>query len=156
MSIDLSLLLKDSSKEEIVSIFKDALEKSDEAPFWKEKILPLIDAMLSVLIALREQNLLFTPEGHTKDILDEELFLKWSDLISLRTLAFILEESNEKASLVRTDYKENNYTSIDLEILASYLNSYRVNLSDEGNLDFPVSNYNLHIGMVTVVKKLLK
>ena len=148
-------LLENSSKEEIVEVIKVALDNSDEAPFWKEKIVPLLEAVLSVLIPLREQKLLFTPEGKKVESLDLELFFKWCDLISLRTIAFILEESNEKNTLVRTEYKNNKYTAIDLEILASYLNSYRVNLSDEDNLDFPVSNYNLHIGMLTVVKKLV-
>ena len=155
MGINLSELLKTSSKEEIISTFVAALEKSDEAPFWKEKITPFIDAILSVLLPLNKQKLLFTPEGKKAEKLDIELFLKWCDLISLRTIAFILEESNEKKTLVRTDYKVSEYTLIDLEILASYLNSYRVNLSDESNLDFPVSNYNLHIGMITVIKKLM-
>lgn len=154
MNDKLSQLLKNKNKEEILDICKVALDNSEEAPFWKEKILPFLDAMLSVLLPLKEQNLLFTPEGRIVENLDSELFYLWTDLISLRTLAFILEQSNENEKLIRTDYIDVEYSKIDLEILGKYLSSYKVNLTEEDNLDFPVGNYNLHIGMVTIIKAL--
>jgi hypothetical protein len=147
-------LLSNASKEEILIEFTNRLEKSDEAPFWKEKILPFIDAILSVLLPLQEQKLLFTPEGKVQDKFTKELFYTWTDLISLRTLAFILEQSNEKNALIRTDYKNVSYEKIDLEVLGKYLSSYKVNLIDEDSIDFPVGNYNLHIGMLTIIKTL--
>lgn len=154
MTDKLSKLLQNNTKDEILEYISTALEKSDEAPFWKEKIVPFIDAILSVLLPLKEQNLLFTPEGNIEKELSSELFYKWTDLISLRTLAFTLELSNAQNKLLRTSYKDVSYEEIDLEILGKYLSSYKVNLTDEDHLDFPVGNYNLHIGMVTIVKSL--
>lgn len=156
MSKSLDELLKTASLDEILEEYSKALDKSEEEDFWKEKILPYIEATLSVLLPLREQNLLFTPEGRKVEQIDKEFFYRWSDLVCLRTMAFILEESNSKKQLVRTSYKDVSYETIDLEILAKYLNSYRVNLTDEDNLDFPVANYNLHTGMLTTIKTLIK
>ncbi|MAD42210.1 MAG: hypothetical protein CL623_07445 [Arcobacter sp.] len=154
MSDKLSELLQNNTKVEILKYIENALEKSDEAPFWKEKIVPFIDAILSVLLPLKKQNLLFTPEGKIKQNLDSTLFYEWTDLISLRTLAFTLELSNAQNKLLRTSYKDVEYKKIDLEVLGRYLSSYKVNLVDEDHLDFPVGNYNLHIGMVTIIKSL--
>lgn len=156
MSILLDELLKTASKEEILEEYSKALDKSEEEDFWKDKILPYVDATLSVLLPLRDQNLLFTPEGKKVEQIDKEFFYRWSDLVCLRTMAFIIEQSNEKGSLVRTDYKNVEYKTIDLKNLGEYLNSYRVNLTDEDNLDFPVANYNLHTGMLTTIKTLIK
>lgn len=156
MSISLDELLKTASKEEILEEYEKALDKSEEEDFWKDKILPYVEATLSVLLPLRDQNLLFTPEGRKVEQIDKEFFYRWSDLVCLRTMAFILEQSNEKNSLVRTDYKNVDYKVVDLKVLGEYLNSYRVNLTDEDNLDFPVANYNLHTGMLTTIKTLIK
>ena len=155
MNNKLNELLKKSNKQEILDAYKKALENSEEAPFWKEKIVPFVDAILSVLIPLKEQNLLFSPEGKIVKNLDSELFYAWTDLISLRTLAFTIEQSNQSETLLRTEYKDVNYSKINLEILGTYLSSFRVNLQDEDNLDFPVANYNLHIGMTTIIKTLI-
>jgi len=149
-------LLKNSSKEQIVEQYSKALDLSDEDDFWKEKILPYVDAVLSVILPLRDQKLLFTPEGRIVEEINKEFFYRWSDLICLRTMAFILEESNEKEQLVRTDYSDVKYEKIDLQILGEYLSSYRVNLTEEDSLDFPVANYNLHTGMLTTIKTLIK
>jgi len=154
MSDKLTELLQNNTKEEILEYIKSALEKSDEAPFWKEKIIPFVDAILSVLLALKKQNLLFNPEGNIEDSINSELFYKWTDLISLRTLAFTLELSNAQNKLLRTSYKDVVYEKVDLEVLGKYLSSYKVNLTDEDHLDFPVGNYNLHVGMATIIKSL--
>lgn len=149
-----SQLLENSSKEEILKEIENRLKNSDEKEFWKEKVIPFVDAVLSVLLPLREQNLLFNPEGKIKDKLDSELFFRWSDLVCLRILAFILQESNEKNQLMRTEYKDVAYQPIDLEVVAKYLTSNRIDLTDEDNLDFPVATYNLHTGINTIIKNL--
>ena len=149
-----SQILQNSSKEEILEEIENRLRNSDEKEFWKEKVIPFMDAVLSVLIPLREQNLLFNPEGKIKEKLDSELFFRWSDLVCLRILAFILQESNEKNELIRTEYKNINYDLIDLEVVAEYLTSNRIDLTDEDNLDFPVATYNLHTGINTIIKNL--
>jgi len=149
-----SQILQNSSKEEILKEIENRLKNSDEKEFWKEKVIPFVDSVLSVLLPLREQNLLFNPEGKIKEKLDSELFFRWSDLVCLRILAFILQESNEKNELVRTDYKDVKYEPIDLEIVAKYLTSNRIDLTNEDNLDFPVATYNLHTGINTIIKNL--
>lgn len=149
-----SQILQNSSKEEILKEIENRLKNSDEKEFWKEKVIPFVDAVLSVLLPLREQNLLFNPEGKEKDKLDSELFFRWSDLVCLRILAFILQESNEKNELVRTNYKDVKFEPIDLEIVAKYLTSNRIDLINEDNLDFPVATYNLHTGINTIIKNL--
>lgn len=151
----MTTLLKSGEQSAILGAISTALERSDEAPFWREKSVPLCEAILSVLIPLREQNLLFDPEGNHCSELTPELFLRWCDLFSLRTLAFTLAKSNNEGKLLRTKINTETYQPIDLEILGKYLSSYSVNLDNE-MVDFPVTNYNLHIGMTTLLTKILE
>ena len=155
MNDNFTKLLQNSSQEEIIKVLEDKLKNSEEPDFWKEKILPFTQAILSVLLPLKEQNLLFNPEGQIVNTIDSELFFRWSDLVCLKTLAFVIQESNEKNELVRTDYKNVEYKVINLEKLGVYLSSNRVNIIDEDSLDFPMSIYNLHQGMITIIKNLL-
>lgn len=50
---------------------------------------------------LQEQKLLFTPEGEEVDILNDQLFFRWADLVCLRVLYFIIKQSNERNELLR-------------------------------------------------------
>ena len=152
----LTQLLQNSSSEEILEILKDRLDKSDEADFWKEKIIPFTDAILSILIPLKKQDLLFNPEGKMVNELDSNLFFRWSDLVCLRILYFIIKQSNEKNELQRTEHQKRNYNKIEIEKLEKYLFSNRINITDEDILDFPVATYNLHIGVNSIIKNLLK
>lgn len=150
----ISSLFRSAEAPAILGAISTALERSDEAPFWREKSVPLSEAILSVLIPLREQKLLFDPEGTPKSELTAELFLRWCDLYSLKTLAFTLAKSNQEGKLLRTKIITDAYQPIDLEILGKYLSGYSVNLENE-MVDFPVTNYNLHIGMTTLLSKIL-
>lgn len=154
----MSTLLKSNNASAILAALSTALDRSDEAPFWRQKSLPFCEAILSVLVPLREQNLLFDPEGNHFPDLTPELFLRWCDLLSLRTLAFTLAKSNTEGKLLRTKLSpelSNTYQPIDLEILGKYLSGYSVNLENE-MVDFPVTNYNLHIGMTSLITKILE
>jgi hypothetical protein len=148
-------LLKSGESSAILGTVSSALDRSDEAPFWRQKSLPFCEAVLSVLIPLREQNLLFDPEGNPHTELTPALFIRWCDLLSLKTLAFTLAKSNDAGKLLRTKIDADSYQSVDLEILGKYLSSYSVNLSDEW-VDFPITNYNLHIGMTSLLTKILE
>ncbi|WP_294870567.1 hypothetical protein [Sulfuricurvum sp. RIFCSPLOWO2_12_FULL_43_24] len=151
-------LLKSGKSSAILGAVSTALDRSDEAPFWRQKSLPFCEAILSVLIPLREQNLLFDPEGNPQTELSPALFIRWCDLLSLKTLAFTLAHSNKEGKLVRTKLSPDlctTYQPIDLEILGTYLSSYTVNLNDEW-VDFPITNYNLHIGMASLITKILE
>lgn len=151
-------LLRSGESSAILGAVSAALERSDEAPFWRQKSVPFCEAILSVLIPLREQNLLFDPEGNPHSELTPALFIRWCDLLSLKTLAFTLAASNKEGKLVRTKLSAEacaTYSPIDLEILGKYLSGYSVNLNDEW-VDFPITNYNLHIGMTSLITKILE
>ncbi|WP_297440860.1 hypothetical protein [Sulfurimonas sp.] len=150
-------LFRNESVDAIVTEIEHELEQRNESPFWRDKVSPFSRAILSVLIPLREQGLLFTPEGKKVDELSPELFLDWSDFLSLKTLAFTLSHSNEAKKLLRTHLDNKScekYEPIDLSTLGSYLSRYTVDLENEG-LDFPIANYNLHQGVSNVIKSLL-
>ncbi len=150
-------LFKSADKETIVKTIADELQTRNESPFWGDKVAPFASAMLSVLIPLREQGLLFTPEGKKVDELTPELFFAWSDFLSLKTLAFTLALSNEADKLLRTSLDDTvceKYEAIELKELGEYLSKYSVNLERE-DLDFPIANYNLHQGVSNVIKSLL-
>lgn len=151
----ISALLATKDSVSIVSAIKAAIERTDDAPFWKQKTPLLVEAILSVLIPLREQKLLFDPEGNHKEALDAELLLRWCDLMSLRGLAFTLAKSNDANELLKLKFTADGYKPIDLETLGKYLSSYSVDLTNE-MVDFPVSNYNLHIGMASLLERVLK
>lgn len=154
----MTTLLTSGSQKEIIGAISTALERSDEAVFWQQKILPYTHAILSVLLPLREQQLLFDPEGHPHSELTPQLFLRWCDLMSLKSLAFTLAKSNLEGKLVRTKITSETaigYLPIDLEIIGKYLSGYSVNLEDEW-IDFPTRNYNLHIGITSLITKILE
>ncbi len=151
-------LLESGESSAILAAISTALDQSDEAPFWRQKSVPFCEAILSVLIPLREQKLLFDPEGNPHSKLTSALFIRWCDLLSLKTLAFTLAHSHKEGKLVRTKLPADlctSYAPIDLEILGKYLSSYTVNLNDEW-VDFPITNYNLHIGMTSLITKILE
>ena len=150
-------LFKNGSVEDIVTVIANELEARNESPFWADKVAPFSRAILSVLVPLRENSLLFDAQGVAKKELTPELFLEWSDFVSLKTLAFTIQKSNSAGKLLRTsldDAECERYEEIDLELLGAYLSRYSVNLEDEF-LDFPIANYNLHQGVSSVIKSLL-
>jgi len=158
MISSMSQLFEKGSQEQIMSALKIALNHTNEPPFWAEKTLPYAEALLSVLLPLREQNLLFTPENKPVTALSTDLFLSWCDLMSAKTLAFTLQESNAKGSLERVQIEKEHadtYKAIDLESLGKYLDYNAINLNNEWD-DFPVAKYNLHRGIGDIFKKLVR
>ena len=150
-------LFETASFEEIVAKIEAELRLRNESPFWSDKVVPFSKAILSVLVPLRDANLLFDPQGNKVNVLTPELFFEWSDFVSLKTLAFTLQKSNANGELMRTKLDSESckrYEEIDLTLLGDYLAKYSVNLENE-NLDFPISNYNLHQGVSNVIKSLL-
>jgi len=157
MKLETYELFKNKDIDTIVDTIEKELATRNESPFWSDKVVPFSHAILSVLVPLRDNDLFFTPEGKYIDTLTPELFLDWSDFLSLKTLAFTLAQSNEAKKLLRTkldDEKCKNYIPIDLSDLGTYLSRYTVNLENE-SLDFPIANYNLHQGVSNVIKSLL-
>jgi len=127
-------LFKTGTIDDILNTIDAELKTRNESPIWTDKVVPFSRAILSVLIVLRDENRLFTPEGKDVDELTPELFLTWSDFVSLKMLFFKVQ-------------------NVDLNILGEYLHRYNVNLENE-SLDFPIANYNLHQGVSNVIKSL--
>lgn len=151
-------LFEKGSLEEITSFLERELVVRKESPFWADKVIPFTQAILSVLFPLRDAGLLFDPQGKFQEKLTPELFLEWSDFVSLKTLAFILQDSNQAGKLVRTKLSEElsqNYKELDLSLLGAYLSKNSVNLEKE-SLDFPIATYNLHQGVSNVIISLLR
>jgi len=146
-------IFKTKNIDEILTIINDNLDK-EESLFWRDKIVPFSEAILSVLVPLREQNKLFNPEGEFQNKLTFDLFLRWCDFVSLKMLYFTLKESNKKQQLLRTKLEDTTYENIDLSKLESYLKKYSVNTDNE-IYDFPIANYNLHVGVRDSIKKIL-
>ena len=150
-------LFKTAKIEDILNILENELKTRNESPFWADKVIPFSQGILSVLIPLRDASMLFDPEGNPKNELTPDLFLDWSDFVSLKYLAFTIQKSNVASELLRTKLDSSTcreYKEIDLKLLGDYLARYTVNLEDE-NLDFPISHYNLHQGVSNVIKSLL-
>lgn len=150
-------LFNTRSVEDITTALDITLQSRNESPFWMDKVIPFSKAILSILVPLREQDLLFNPEGTYQEALTAELFLEWMDFVSLKMLAFMIQESNEASRLLRTKLDEQkcmSYQPIEVETLAAYLTRYNVNLENEA-LDFPIANYNVHQGVKNVIKSLL-
>lgn len=150
-------LFKSADIKTILEVLENELEKRNESPFWRGRVVPFSEAILSVLIPLRDSNMLFNPEGEAESELTLELFFRWNDFVSLKSLAFTIQKSNEVGVLLRTKLPEatcRNYKEIDLSLLGDYLSKNSVNLQNE-SLDFPISNYNLHQGVSNVIKSLL-
>ena len=150
-------LFAKKAKDEILQAIVSELKNRKESPFWQEKVAPFVSAVLSVLIPLREQGLLFNPEGKAESELTPALFFRWCDFVSLKMLFFTIEASNDEGRLLRTKIESEKcaqYEPIDLIELAEYLAKYSVNLKNQ-DLDFPIANYNLHLGVANVIKSLL-
>ena len=150
-------LFKSSDVKTIVDVIEAELKTRNESPFWAEKVVPFSTAILSILVPLRDNSMLFNSQGKAVDVLTPDLFLEWSDFVSLKMLAFTIQKSNIAGELLRTTLDAEvckAYKEIDLKFLGDYLARYTVNLEDE-LLDFPISNYNLHQGVSNVIKSLL-
>ena len=149
-------LFKNSDIDTIVQTLGTELETRNESPFWADKVVPFSKAILSVLIPLRDAGFLFDAQGKKVEELTPELFLEWSDFVSLKSLAFTIQKSNVSGELQRTQLGSElckKYVEIDLNTLGDYLSHYTVNLEDE-LLDFPIAHYNLHQGVSNVIKSL--
>ena len=150
-------LFKNGSIDKITAVIDAELKRRNESPIWTTRVVPFTRAILSVLIPLRDSNILFNPEGKAIDEMTPELFFLWSDFVSLKNLAFTIQKSNDVGELLRTSLDKatcQGYKNIDLKILGDYLAQNNVNLDNEA-LDFPISSYNLHQGVSNVIKSLL-
>ena len=150
----LKMMFEGKDIKQLTQAVELALQNNNESPFFAERAIPLIDAIYSILVPLHEQNLLFNPEGQPIDSYNFEEFLRWTDMVSLKNLYFTIKESNEKGMLTRTKYKDATFTPIDLTKLRDYVKRFNIHEEFEHE-DFPIANYNLHIGIASVIKEVV-
>ncbi len=55
-------LFKSATIQKIIEVIDAELKTRNEQDFWGEKVIPFTEAILSVLIPLRDANKLFDPE----------------------------------------------------------------------------------------------
>lgn len=150
----LKIMFEENNTKLLTDALEVGLKNKNESPLFAAKVTPLVTAIYSVLIPLKEQNLLFNPEGKKVENLSFEEFLPWTDLVSLKALYFTIKESNEKGELVRTQLNGSAYTPIDLEVLRDYVKRYKIHEEYEEE-DFAIAHYNLHTGVASVIKELV-
>lgn len=148
------MMFEESDVKQLTQAVELSLHNRNESPFFAEKAIPLIQAVYSVILPLKEQDLLFNPEGKRVEKFDFNEFMRWTDLVCLKLLYFTLKESNEKGTLCRTEYKDVSYKSVDLSLLKEYLKRYNIHEEYEEE-DFPIAHYNMHIGISSVIKDAL-
>ncbi|KIM11317.1 MAG: hypothetical protein KU37_06685 [Sulfuricurvum sp. PC08-66] len=135
-------------KKLFLQALQKRLDSSDEAPFWKEGIMPAAQIILDTLQRLQAQNRLLTPEGDALENLTFETFLRWFDLVNLRQLAFIIDEANTKSTLLGKPFE-----AIDLSELAHYLHSYQIDVGNP-HADFPTRYYTKHKEFGNIIARL--
>lgn len=90
----LNLLLKGSA-DEISDIIGNMLEQGGDNAFWSGRALAMMKGLLSVLIPLKDNNLLFTPDGKRVDLLTFSLLQEWIADINLKKLYFTVKVANK-------------------------------------------------------------
>ena len=86
-------LFKSASLQRIIEVLDAELKTRNEQAFWEDKVIPFSEAILIVLIPLRDAKKLFDPESVSVNELTPELFLSWSDFVSLKSLAFKIQKT---------------------------------------------------------------
>ena len=150
----LKMMFEENNAKQLTDALELGLKNNNESPFFAGKVTPLVEAIFSVVVPLKEQGLLFNPEGKKIEYFNFEEFLQWTDLVSLKNLYFTIKESNEKGNLTRVQFDGSHYKSINLEILSDYIKRYNIHLEFEEE-DFPIAHYNLHTGVASVIKELV-
>ena len=150
----LKMMFEENNIKQLTQALEIALKNKNESPFFAQKVTPLVEAVFSVIIPLKEQNLLFNPEGKKIETFTFKDFLEWTDLVSLKNLYFTLKESNEKGSLTRVLFNSSDYNSVDLEVLTDYVKRYNIHEEYEEE-DFPIAHYNMHTGIASVIKEIV-
>ena len=126
-------LLKGNA-DEITDIIGNMLDTSGDNAFWSGRALTMMKALLSILIPLRDMDLLFDPKFKKQEILTLSLLVKWIDLQNLKTLYFLIKRSNDLGYLDIPGWPEDwkkRYQPIDIDRLESYLTSVYLDIHDE-------------------------
>jgi len=126
-------LLKGTA-DEITDIIGNMLDTSGDNAFWSGRALTMMKALLSILIPLRDKDILFDPKFNKKDILTLDLLVKWIDLQNLKTLYFLIKRSNDLGYLDIDGWPQEwkkRYEPINIDRLESYLTSVYLDIHDE-------------------------
>jgi len=80
-------LFKNGSMDEILGSLEESLSKSDEAPIWRERVIPFSKAILSVLIPLRDHHLLFDPQMVGVEVLTPDRITRMLNIADTKSIS---------------------------------------------------------------------
>lgn len=87
-------LLKGSA-DEITDIIGNMLDTGGDNSFWSGRALAMMKGLLSILVPLRDNGLMFDPTGKKVDVLTFSFLGKWIDMQNLKMLYFTIKEANK-------------------------------------------------------------
>jgi hypothetical protein len=125
-------LLKGSA-DDVIDIIGTMLDTSGDNAFWSGRALIMMKGLLSLLIPLRDADLLFDPQGNKVNVLTFSEIMRWIDLQNLKELYFTIRESNDLGYLDvdgMTSEEKKRYpdSGVSIDRLEGYLTSVYVDI----------------------------
>lgn len=115
--------------DEIIDVIGNMLETGGDNAFWAGRALSMMKGLLSLLVPLRDRNMLYDPgsaktpaECKIEHIFTFKVLNKFLDLEAMRNLYFYIKELNSKMS--------NDWEYVDVSRMEAYMASCSVPLSD--------------------------
>lgn len=115
--------------DEIIDVIGNMLETGGDNAFWAGRALSMMKGLLSLLVPLRDRNMLYDPgsaktpaECKIEYIFTFKVLNKFLDLEAMRNLYFYIKEMNAKMS--------NSWEYVDCSRMEAYMASCSVPLSD--------------------------
>ena len=138
-TIDIPLI---EDKNKIMEEFEEYLNMTDYSKnnIFRKELCEVLDAVLDILIPLRDMNLLWTPSGTKVKFLTWNIISEWFwDIKLLNNLNFIIENSNESETMIDVydvfaEEHKQQYKKIDNGKLKKFL---KENKSDYRNIVLP-------------------
>lgn len=101
----LSLLSKGTA-DEITDIIGNMLEQGGDNSFWSGRALSMMKGLLSILVVLKDNGLLFNPDGEKEEILTFTLLQKWIADVNIKKLYYTIRVANKILNNTFNFYKE--------------------------------------------------
>jgi hypothetical protein len=128
--------------DEVSDIIGNMLETEGDNAFWAGRALAMMKGLLSVVVPLRDMELLFDAKGNKVNVLTFDLLNNLIDLTNLKELYYIIREANgeepgdevkirdERILKAYDDEDIKKYRKIDISRLEAYLSSVYVSIHD--------------------------
>lgn len=127
-------LLNKGTADEITDIIGNLLEQGGDNAFWSGRALSMMKGLLSILVVLKDNNLLFTPNGEKSEILTFTLLQKWIDDKNLKKLYFTIKVANQiinrKYRFLEDEDSDKIFEEKPLEYIHGWINDNEINESD--------------------------